>query len=187
MVFYYITFVLFALFTVWVFIFGIPFKWQQSETFTCDKSEWQFDDARKEYLRSSGKKDLTMEDEEIIMKNADAHIAYFLAWIIEKGFIGEIHRDEADEVLSVKKHKMQADVFLERYCDHRLTNDDYKPELQPFMDAYYNTWLWRYDNVNMKYHIRTYSRPFSWRDYRVYKRIIQVDYRWWKFKSLFRR
>lgn len=70
--------------------------------------------------------------------NGGTHIGMFLAWIIERGFVGEEHEAEAaQELARVRARKMTGTAFLFAVCDEKLTDEDLSAEGNRFARAYF--------------------------------------------------
>ena len=66
------------------------------------------------------------------------HIALFLRWCFQKGWAGELHlSEEPDAVKQVIHGEMSAVDFFFKYCDGKLTNEDFDENGNKFAAKYY--------------------------------------------------
>ena len=66
------------------------------------------------------------------------HIALFMKWCFQKGWVGDVHTDEEpeDTQLVIDGSLPATDYFL-KYCDGKLTNEDFSSEGNIFAAQYY--------------------------------------------------
>ena len=66
------------------------------------------------------------------------HIALFLKWCFIKGWCGDIHSsDSQQDVDAVISGRLDATEFLFKYCDGKLTDEDFSNEGNAFAEKYY--------------------------------------------------
>lgn len=66
------------------------------------------------------------------------HIALFLKWCFCKGWIGDLHKEDApDEVERLVSGQLSATEFFLMHCDGKLTNEDLSAEGNAFAEKYY--------------------------------------------------
>jgi len=66
------------------------------------------------------------------------HIALFMKWCFIKGWAGEEHMlDAKNDVEKVIASEMSATEFFFKYCDGKLTNEDFTAEGNEFAKSYY--------------------------------------------------
>lgn len=66
------------------------------------------------------------------------HIALFMKWCFTQGWAGELHMDEEpDDVARVISGDLPATEFFFKYCDGRLTDEDFTDEGNEFARQYY--------------------------------------------------
>ena len=153
------------------------------EPFVVDKAEFYYEDVYSRYAAQKNPQDFTPEDESIIWEYASNHIAMFLTWVIDNGFYGEIHNEVADDIQLVKERKMTGAEFLAKHCDYRLSDEDFSPEILPFVECYYfQKYIRQYNKLfSRKAMTPLHSSPFSWEDYRLIAKRITRNYKIWKF------
>jgi hypothetical protein len=71
-------------------------------------------------------------------EHGGTHIGLFLRWCFEKGWAGQIHRDdEPDDVAEVICGNMSGTEFLFKYCDGKFIHEDLNEEGNAFAGQYY--------------------------------------------------
>lgn len=91
----------------------------------------KYDDASWHYGAESFPKDQPEE-------HGATHIALFLRWCFTKGWAGEVHiSEEPDDVQRVINGSMTATEFFFKYCDGKLTDEDFNAEGNAFAGKYY--------------------------------------------------
>ncbi|MDB2438190.1 hypothetical protein N9W89_05700 [Hellea sp.] len=66
------------------------------------------------------------------------HIALFMKWCFLKGWASDEHLlDAEDDLKDVISNKMTATEFFFKYCDGKLTHEDFNEEGNDFAEAYY--------------------------------------------------
>ncbi len=66
------------------------------------------------------------------------HIALFMKWCFQKGWAGELHlEEEAEDTEKVISGKLSATEFFFKYCDGKLTDEDFTDEGNAFASIYY--------------------------------------------------
>lgn len=68
------------------------------------------------------------------------HIALIMKWCFQKGWAGEIHtEDDASnaELQKVISNKLSATEFFMRWCDGKLTDEDFNEQGNRFLHEYY--------------------------------------------------
>jgi len=66
------------------------------------------------------------------------HIALFLKWCFTKGWAGDLHlQEEPEDTRKVINGTMPANEFLFKYCDGKLTNEDFNSAGNAFAEKYY--------------------------------------------------
>ena len=70
--------------------------------------------------------------------NAGTHIGMFIAWVIRRDLIGELHLKESVESISkVKSRQMTGTEFLKLECDEKFWEDDLNDKGKAFAQYYY--------------------------------------------------
>lgn len=153
------------------------------QPFLTDKADFYFDEMYSRYAAQKNPKDFTAEDESIIWEYASNHIAMFLTWVIDNGFYGNIHNEASDDIQLVKARKMTGTEFLAKHCDYRLSDEDFSPEILPFVECYYfQKYIQQYDKLfNKKAMAPLHPSPFSWKDYDLIAKRITRAYKLWRF------
>lgn len=68
------------------------------------------------------------------------HIGIFLRWCFMKGWAGELHtEEEGDAVRAVIRGEMSGTDFLFKYCDGKLTDEDFNNEGNDFASEHYDS------------------------------------------------
>ncbi len=66
------------------------------------------------------------------------HIALFLKWCFMQGWVGDIHiQEELEDVQRVISDELSATDFLFKYCDGKLTDEDFNDIGNFFATRYY--------------------------------------------------
>ena len=66
------------------------------------------------------------------------HIALFLKWCFIQGWAGQLHlEEEPEDVQRVIDGQLSATEFFFKYCDGKLTNEDFNEDGNAFATAYY--------------------------------------------------
>ena len=160
-------------------------KTKKTEPFLADKAEWYYEQERQNYLKTTGKsdKDLNDVDNHILWEYSCNHCAMFLTWAIMIDCCGDIHlKDEPEAVVAVKKREMTGTAYFIKYCDCKLSREDFSDKILPFVDAYYSRYLNDYCGiVQKKLNKNPWGLPFSWEDYEVIEKALDKAYRHWKF------
>lgn len=158
-------------------------KCTHRQPFLTDKADFYFDEMYSRYAAQKNPKDFTAEDESIIWEYASNHIAMFLTWVIDNGFYGNIHYEASDDIQLVKARKMTGTEFLAKHCDYRLSDEDFSPEILPFVECYYfQKYIQQYDKLfSKKAMALLHPSPFSWEDYDLIAKRITRAYKLRKF------
>lgn len=157
---------------------------RQRKPFVTDSADYYYKDVFLRYLSYKKPLDLTIEDFDLIWAYASNHMAMFLTWVINNGFYGEISNDTKEDLQLVKSRKMTGTEFLAKHCDYMLTDDDFCPEILPFVESYYyQTYFRQYNKLfGKKLKMpRHHPSPFSWNDYDLISKRITRSYKLWKF------
>ncbi|MGB5164985.1 MAG: hypothetical protein WBN61_07000 [Woeseiaceae bacterium] len=68
------------------------------------------------------------------------HIGIFLKWCFIKGWAGELHTEEENDVVhAVIRGEMSGTVFLFKYCDGKLTDEDFNNEGNDVASEHYDS------------------------------------------------
>ncbi len=71
-------------------------------------------------------------------KYSGTHIALFMKWCFIKGMAGEIHLDDEPEAINnVISGNLSATEFFFKYCDGKLTDEDFNDAGNEFASKYY--------------------------------------------------
>ncbi len=168
---------------IWIVMPSLCTKEIHRQPFLADKADYYHEEVYSIYVAQKNPKDFTPEDENIIWDYASNHIAMFLTWVIDNGFYGEIHNEATDDIQLVKERKMTGMEFLAKHCDYQLTDEDFSPEILPFVECYYfQKYIRQYNRLfSKKAMAPLHPSPFSWDDYRLIAKCITRNYRIWKF------
>lgn len=169
--------------TIGIVVHSLNANVAHRQPFLTDKADFYFDEMYSRYAAQKNPKDFTAEDESIIWEYASNHIAMFLTWVIDNGFYGNIHYEASDDIQLVKAWKMTGTEFLAKHCDYRLSDEDFSPEIQPFVECYYfQKYIQQYDKLfSKKAMALLHPSPFSWEDYDLIAKRITRAYKLWKF------
>ena len=169
--------------TIGIVVHSLNANVAHRQPFLTDKADFYFDEMYSRYAAQKNPKDFTAEDESIIWEYASNHIAMFLTWVIDNGFYGNIHYEASDDIQLVKARKMSGTEFLAKHCDYRLSDEDFSPEILPFVECYYfQKYIRQYDKLfNKKAMAPLRPSPFSWKDYDLIAKRITRAYKLWKF------
>lgn len=169
--------------TIGIVVHSLNANVAHRQPFLTDKADFYFDEMYSRYAAQKNPKDFTAEDESIIWEYASNHIAMFLTWVIDNGFYGNIHNEASDDIQLVKARKMTGTEFLAKHCDYRLSDEDFSPEILPFVECYYfQKYIRQYDKLfNKKAMALLRPSPFSWEDYDLIAKRITSAYKLWKF------
>lgn len=113
-----------------------------------DKSDYYYEDALQVYCEVNEKEEasLTDDDHEKIMKYACVHIAFYMTWIIRKGQLGDMHKEDprdAADAEKVKNGEISGIDYLMKYCDGRLYPEDMTNEMAEFTAKFYEKNYWK--------------------------------------------
>lgn len=155
-----------------------------------DKAEYYYEDALKAYCHMYGKKesDLTDNERNEIMRYAGNHIGFFITWVIRRGHLGDLHKEDPDDMAAAEKVKsgeMLGVDFLLEYCDGRLYPEDMSDEIISFAVRFYERYFKHYSNfVVSKLDDLPLEFIGTWEDYlafeptldRLYKNVTKFDH-----------
>lgn len=144
-----------------------------------DRMDNYYDAAYENFLFLYKKKpeEITEENEIQIQRMAANHIGFFMTWIIQHHFEGEIHEDELEALEKVRKEEMLGVDFFLDYCDGKLWISDFSNEILPFVGAYYEQYIHEY-NVWVVNDLCDLPLEFvgTWEDYHRFEHIIDEAY-----------
>ncbi|MDH5232153.1 MAG: hypothetical protein OEZ58_07110 [Gammaproteobacteria bacterium] len=124
------------------------------------------------------------------------HIAMFLKWCFVQGWAGEIHlKDEPEDTKKVIAGKLTATEFFFKYCDGKLTDEDFNAEGNQFAEAYYGEDGLYLDDYANNFGNLMYEAPENEHDFEVYSKVLESRFKsgiltnaqlkehkpWWKF------
>ncbi len=155
-----------------------------SPKFTSLNAEWWYESARGYYVTNIKKPYdvLTDKDNEIIWKLAGNHIAMLFTWMVETGLApngNSMGESYVTDIERLKRREITGTDFLCKQCDFVITQDDFLPEAQNFMNYYQRRYMPRYSQVMLKRH-KTVFLEFNWEDYNAVARLFSIDYKSWK-------
>lgn len=141
--------------------------------FTADKAKYYWDDAAKEYAALCGRdiSEFTEEDNDRVFEYASLHMAYFMQWIIDRGFSSDLLKEYLQEYPGAAGF----DVVLA--FDLGISMDEIDPMLQPFMDTYYLSQYFG-DYYLSSPEDAAYCRTYSGDTYRAVSERIDRAYRY---------
>ena len=122
-------------------------------------------------------------------ENGGTHIGMFLTWIIESDLIGDLHREESQELLQkVLNRQITGRDFLIEACDEKFWEEDLNEEGNEFTKYYFDS-----DDGDLNY-VNDYSQILgddleslyevedSWENYDKLKPILDSRYRTWRLE-----
>ena len=153
---------------------------------TFDRIDYYFEKALSncEFLLKKKESELTEEDYREIKRYAGNHIGFFLTWIIQHNFEGEIHKEnrEAMEAIeAVRREEMLGVYFLIDYCDEKFWGVDVSEEIYPFVSAYYEKYFSEYVNFVLN-DLCDLPLEFigTWEDYHDFEPVLDEAYTQYK-------
>ncbi|HEX6912316.1 MAG TPA: hypothetical protein VF142_18065 [Longimicrobium sp.] len=74
------------------------------------------------------------------MEFGGTHIALMLKWCFQKGWVGELHRDEdtAEHLDRLLRGELSATEYFFTWCDGKFTDEDLSDESNAFVLHYYD-------------------------------------------------
>lgn len=121
------------------------------------------------------------------------HIALFLRWCFTKGWSGKLHQDEEpEEVAGVINGSLSATEFLFKYCDGKLTDEDFNREGNTFAEKYYGNDGYYLEDYAKHFGSNMYVAPENEHDFNKFSVILENRFKsgilcksqerpWWKF------
>ncbi len=175
---------LLLIFGIWNITYSSLTK-RKIKTFIADDPEYQIDKAIRNWMKKTGKSldEEADDDFSIFWDYASNHCAMFLTWAIMHDYCGDLHlSEEPESVEKVKKREMTGTDFFIKYCDCKLTREDFAECILPFVDAYYYSRYFTDYNKLVKNKIKKYplTFSFSWSDYDIIEKTLNKAYRRWK-------
>lgn len=118
------------------------------------------------------------------LENAGTHIGMFLAWAIQRGLEGELHRKSAgDDLARVRARRLTGRKFLIEHCDGKLWEDDLSDEGNAFARDYYEADLYDedYEATFVKGRTPTiYHVKDTWRSFDRIAKVLDARFAEWK-------
>ena len=146
-----------------------------------DRMDWYYEETLKRYCEAQ-KKDggsLTEAEELEVVRRAGGHIAFFLTWIIRKGFEGELHKELPQALEQVREGTLPGVDFFLKYCDGKFWDEDLCPEIFPFVETYYGGGQYWKDYVGWvldDLHDLPLEFVGSWEDYLQFEPLLDRAY-----------
>lgn len=114
------------------------------------------------------------------------HIGMFMAWAIERGLVGELHKQESAAALtSLRNHSITGAEFLLEECDGKFTNEDLDDTGNAFAVEYYEAkyvddYVQVFDDENLEtiYHIED-----TWENYERLKPVLDRRFSEWRTEA----
>jgi len=105
------------------------------------------------------------------------HIALFMKWCFYKGWVGEIHiEEEPEDTRRVVDGKLSATEFFIKYCDEKLTDEDFSKEGNIFAQQYYgDTGLYLEDYAE-NFGELMYLAPEKDHDYKLFSSMLDARF-----------
>lgn len=134
-----------------------------------------------EFLLEKKESELTDEDRKEINRYAGNHIGFFLTWIIQHHFEGEILEENKEALEAVRREEMLGVDFLIDYCDEKFWGEDVSEEIYPFVASYYEKYFSVYTKWVMDI-LCDLPLEFigSWEDYHQFEPILDEAYAQYK-------
>lgn len=129
------------------------------------------------FLYRKKPEEITKENEIQIQRMAANHIGFFMTWIIQHHYEGEIYEEEKEGLEKVRKEEMLGVDFFLDYCDGKLLIEDFCNEILPFVGAYYEQYIREY-NVWVVNELCDLPLEFvgTWEDYHQFEHVIDEAY-----------
>jgi len=127
---------------------------------------------------------------------AGTHIALFLKWCFIKGWAGELHlEEEPEDTQKVIDGSISATEFFFKYCDGKLTDEDFNEQGNAFAEKYYGDEGLYLDDYAEHFGDLMYVAPESAHDFNKFASILESRIQseiltesqakatkpWWKF------
>ncbi|WP_339285471.1 hypothetical protein [Oceanobacillus sp. FSL K6-3682] len=150
-----------------------------------DRIDYHHEPAYEQYMHKFQKdeEELTEEDTDAIEYYAGNHIGFFLTWIIQNHFEGELLKEIAnDDLKAVRDETMSGIEFSIKNCDGKFTDEDISEEIFPFVDAYYESYylvtygFWVEDDLKES----LFGFISTWENYHDYKHYLDDAYQDYK-------
>ena len=156
-------------------------------------SEYNWDIAEANYCVQHNKEhnELNDEDEDKIWKYCCCEISFYMAWLLEKNFLTDFLIQELvgnDTIKLVKNRQKTPEILL---IDGKLSDEDVKEEILPFLDYCLNDGFESIDNFYNKISEKNtkvftdkygelerkrFSYIFNWEDYDEFKKLLNKEY-----------
>lgn len=120
------------------------------------------------------------------IENGGTHIGFYLAWVINRDLIGQMHIDDSTGSLEkVKNREMTGRDFLFKECDEKFWDEDLSAEGVEFTKFYYCDGHYYDDLQNaLPSDLPTfYHADDSWDNYDRVAELIDQAYQKWKSTS----
>ncbi|HEU4653711.1 MAG TPA: hypothetical protein VFS47_06980 [Steroidobacteraceae bacterium] len=126
-------------------------------------------------------------------EHGGTHIGLFLKWCFTKGWASELHlSEEPDDTARVSNGSLTGTAFLFKYCDGKLTNEDFNAEGNAFAERYYGEQGLYLDDYARHFGQHEYISPESAHDFAAFSSMLEQRWRtgvltkldikpWWKF------
>ncbi len=103
------------------------------------------------------------------------HIALFLRWCFNKGWAGDLHKEEEPEdTQKVIDGELSATEYFFKYCDGKLTDEDLNNEGNAFAEKYYGDNGLYLNDYAKHFGELMYVAPESAHDFQLYKSMIDT-------------
>lgn len=111
-------------------------------------------------------------------ENAFTHIGMFLAWVLLNGLGGKLHTEELPDALALlQTRKLTPGVYLQQYCDGKLTDEDLNETACEFAKSYYEKSYFEDYIVTLAAELNSpYQVPDSWETYDKIAQVISSRY-----------
>ena len=107
------------------------------------------------------------------VENAGTHISLFLRWCFKKGWAGALHMQETPQAVEdVINGKLSATQFLFKYCDGKLTNEDFNEMGNAFAARYYATEGLYLDDYAKTFQEQMYVAPEAAHDFEKFSSML---------------
>jgi len=102
------------------------------------------------------------------------HIGLFLRYFFTRGWVGDIHTEEyPDAVAAVIDGTMSGTDFLFKYCDEKLTDEDFNTEGNAIAEQYYGESGLYLSDYAVHFADLMYAAPESKHDFNKYAKMIE--------------
>ena len=111
------------------------------------------------------------------------HMGMFIGWVIDKGFEGELLKEDcSNDLYKFRERNITGAQFIKECCDYKLISDDLNEEANRFAEKYYESGQYYDDYANAcnDNNETIFHEADNWENYEKIKNIIENRYKEWK-------